>query len=239
MKWVSLVEAGKIVAAWDRIRNGKSPIDPDPTLRMRHLRTHRLPSPGGSPVRDRVPLLWNDDIAMSLARPTAADDFLYRNARADEVVYVTAGSGLLESQFGNLKYQAEILTIGLPFAHLQRGEVETALAYVERGLEIATQIGHHNAEVFAAIVQGKVAMRQGYYSDALSLFRRAESAALATGMPPNITLARCVTGTCYSSIGGPYTQQATEIHAETLELRIGQIGTARSPRRRSRVTVDT
>ena len=42
-------------------------------LRMRHLRTHRLPSPGGSPVRDRVPLLLNDDIAMSLARPTAAE----------------------------------------------------------------------------------------------------------------------------------------------------------------------
>jgi homogentisate 1,2-dioxygenase len=75
-------------------------------LRMRHLRSHRLPSPGGSPVRDRIPLLWNDDIAMSLARPTAADAFLYRNARADEVVFVTCGSGILESQFGNLRYRA-------------------------------------------------------------------------------------------------------------------------------------
>lgn len=121
-------------------------------------------------------------------------------------------------EYGNLRYQAEILTNGLPFAHLQRGEVEAALAYVERGLEIATQIGHHISESFAAIIQGKVAMSQGYYADALGLFRRAEAAAQATGMPAFITLGRCVTGTCYSAIGGPYVQQATEIHAETLEL---------------------
>ena len=121
-------------------------------------------------------------------------------------------------EYGNLKYQAEILTMGLPFAHLQRGEVETALAFVERGLEIAGQIGHHMAEVFAAIVQGKVAMGQGYYADALALFRRAEEAAQATGMPPYIALGKCVTGTCYSSIGGPYHQHATEIHTETLEV---------------------
>jgi ATP/maltotriose-dependent transcriptional regulator MalT len=121
-------------------------------------------------------------------------------------------------EHGNLKYQAEILTMGLPFSHLQRGEVETALSYVERGLEIAAQIGHHVAEVFAAIVQGKVAMGQGYYADALALFRRAEEAAQATGMPPYIALGKCVTGTCYSSIGGAYHQQATEIHTETLEI---------------------
>ncbi len=121
-------------------------------------------------------------------------------------------------EFGNLKFQAEILTMGLPFAHLQRGEVETALSYVERGLEIAAQIGHHGAEVFAAIVQGKVAMGQGYYADALALFRRAEDAAQATGMPPYIALGKCVTGTCYSSIGGPYHEQATEIHTQTLEI---------------------
>ncbi len=121
-------------------------------------------------------------------------------------------------EYGNLRYQAEILTMGLPFAHLQRGEVETALSYVERGLEIATQIGHHMSEVFAAIVQGKVAMGQGYYADALALFRRAEAAAQATGMPPYIALGKCVTGTCYSSIGGPYHQKATEIHTETLEV---------------------
>jgi homogentisate 1,2-dioxygenase len=74
-------------------------------LRMRHLRTHHLASPGGSAVRDRVPLVFNNDVTISLTRPTAADDFFYRNGRADEVLYVTRGTGVLESQFGNLKYR--------------------------------------------------------------------------------------------------------------------------------------
>jgi len=75
-------------------------------LAMRHLRTHRLELSGGSPVRDRALLLFNDDVAVSLARPTAADDFLYRNGRADEVIYITRGGGTLQSQFGDLPYRS-------------------------------------------------------------------------------------------------------------------------------------
>ncbi len=73
---------------------------------MRHLRSHRLEMPGGSAVKDRRLLLFNNDVSMSLARPTGADDYHYRNARADEVVYITRGGGVLESQFGNLEYRA-------------------------------------------------------------------------------------------------------------------------------------
>ena len=47
----------------------------DPELRMRHLRTHRLDVAGGSAVKDRVPLLFNKDVALSLVRPRAVDDF--------------------------------------------------------------------------------------------------------------------------------------------------------------------
>ena len=38
-------------------------------------------------------------------RPGGADAFFYRNARHDEVVYVTRGGGVLESQFGNITYR--------------------------------------------------------------------------------------------------------------------------------------
>ncbi len=41
--------------------------EPDSSLRLRHLRTHRLPAPGGSAVRDRQLLVFNDDVALSLA----------------------------------------------------------------------------------------------------------------------------------------------------------------------------
>jgi homogentisate 1,2-dioxygenase len=90
----------------------------NPGLRMRHLRTHRLESPGGSPVKDRVPLLFNDDVALSLARPTGTDDFFYRNGRADEIIYITRGGGVLESQFGNLEYrQGDYLVIPRGIIH--------------------------------------------------------------------------------------------------------------------------
>ena len=78
--------------------------DPDTTLRMRHLRSQRLPVAGPSAVTDRTPLLFNSDVAISLARPSVTDDFFYRNGMGDEIVYVSRGSGVLESQFGELTY---------------------------------------------------------------------------------------------------------------------------------------
>jgi ATP/maltotriose-dependent transcriptional regulator MalT len=121
-------------------------------------------------------------------------------------------------QFGHLKFLAEILTIGLPWAHLQRGEIAEATECVERGMEIALRIGDRGSEMFAAVLQGQVAQSQGRFDDALALFRRAEEAAAATGMPPYVALARCVTGTCYQQIGGPFLERAVEIHREALEL---------------------
>lgn len=90
----------------------------NPALRMRHLRTHRLESTGGSAVKDRSPLLFNQDLALSLVRPTGADDFFYRNGQADEIVFITRGGGVLESQFGNLDYrQGDYLVIPRGIIH--------------------------------------------------------------------------------------------------------------------------
>ncbi|MBD3222914.1 homogentisate 1,2-dioxygenase [bacterium] len=74
----------------------------DPGLRMRHLRTHRLELPPVDPVTGRAPLLFNNDVAMSLSRPGDSEAPLYRNAQGDEIVYVSRGEGVLESQFGEL-----------------------------------------------------------------------------------------------------------------------------------------
>ena len=78
--------------------------EPGP-LRHRHLRTTRL-EPGPSAVTDRVPLLFNSDVALSIARPTRDDEFFYRNGQGDELVYVTEGRGVLESPFGELDYKS-------------------------------------------------------------------------------------------------------------------------------------
>jgi homogentisate 1,2-dioxygenase len=73
-------------------------------LRHRHFHSHSL-RPGPSPVVDRIPVLYNSDVALSLAAPVQQDDFFYRNAQGDEVVYVTEGDGVLATQMGDLPFR--------------------------------------------------------------------------------------------------------------------------------------
>ncbi|HET8547609.1 MAG TPA: hypothetical protein VFL57_06390, partial [Bryobacteraceae bacterium] len=77
----------------------------DRKLCHRHFRTHALAAAGPSPTVHRTPLLFNNDVALSLARPSRDDDFFYRNAQGDEIVYIAEGSGVMESQFGDLPFQ--------------------------------------------------------------------------------------------------------------------------------------
>ncbi len=75
--------------------------EPERVVRHRHFRTSGLAT-GPSAVLDRVPLLFNADVAISMARPRKEDSFFYRNAQGDEVVFVVEGEGVLESPFGHL-----------------------------------------------------------------------------------------------------------------------------------------
>jgi homogentisate 1,2-dioxygenase len=86
-----------------RVKETPLEADPDQTLHHRHFLTSRV-KPGGSPTMDRIPLLFNADIAMLYVEPTKTDEFFYRNAQADELVYVSKGTGILETVFGNLEY---------------------------------------------------------------------------------------------------------------------------------------
>jgi homogentisate 1,2-dioxygenase len=78
--------------------------DADAALRHRHFRTSKAKS-GGSPTLDRVPLLFNADVAMLYVEPDEQDAHFYRNAQGDEVVYVAKGSGTLESVYGDLPFR--------------------------------------------------------------------------------------------------------------------------------------
>lgn len=132
-----------IEPAWVAPREAEA----DSSLRLRHLRSHRLPSAGGSAVRDRQLLLFNDDVALSLARPTAADPFFYRNARADEVVFVARGGGWLESQFGSLAYrEGDYLVIPRAIIHrLVPDPGEQILLVIESRGDIRTPKRYRNA----------------------------------------------------------------------------------------------
>jgi len=73
-------------------------------LRHRHLRSAPI-EPGGDAVGGRVPLMGNSDVLVSVARPTEAMAYWYRFAHGDEMIYVHDGAGVLETQFGSLRYR--------------------------------------------------------------------------------------------------------------------------------------
>jgi len=74
------------------------------TVRHRHFRTAGLPTTA-SPTADRTVVLLNEDVRLSLAKAEREDDYFYRNAQADEVVYVSEGGGVVETPLGDLPYR--------------------------------------------------------------------------------------------------------------------------------------
>jgi homogentisate 1,2-dioxygenase len=78
--------------------------DAEPALRMRHFQLGQVRPASGSTL-SRTPILYNHEVALSIVRPADADDYFYRNAEGDELIYVSEGRGLVESQFGNLAFR--------------------------------------------------------------------------------------------------------------------------------------
>ena len=62
------------------------------------------PNTDGDYLKARVALLENDDVVISVARIASKMPYYFRNADADEVVFVHAGSGKIETDFGSLDY---------------------------------------------------------------------------------------------------------------------------------------
>lgn len=127
------------------IREIKWEADKDTSLRPRHFRTAGV-KPGGSPTLDRTPLMFNSDLAISLAVPTKNDEFFYRNSQGDELVYVARGEGLLETVFGELPYRSgDYLVIPRGITHrYQLGDGESRLLVFESAGYIRTPKRYRN-----------------------------------------------------------------------------------------------
>jgi homogentisate 1,2-dioxygenase len=76
----------------------------EPTLRHHHLKTGQIPV-AGDPVTGRVPLLANEDVILARCRPAQAQAELFRNATADEIIFVHQGKGTLHTMFGLLPFR--------------------------------------------------------------------------------------------------------------------------------------
>ena len=85
---------------------GELPLETvaEKTLRHHHLRTAQL-RPAGDPITGRVPLLVNEDVVLSRCRPIQPQQELYRNAAADEVLFIHRGQGTLHTMFGLLPFK--------------------------------------------------------------------------------------------------------------------------------------
>jgi len=79
-------------------------IVPEPTLRHHHLRSKDMKAQG-DPITGRFPLLVNDDVTIARCRPKTAQEMLFRNATADEIIFVHQGRGTLETMFGPVPFR--------------------------------------------------------------------------------------------------------------------------------------
>ena len=70
----------------------------------RHFKTFDT-EPAGDEITGRRLLMWNNDVEISLCRPSGSMDYFFRNGEGDEVIFVHEGSGTLETIFGDLPYK--------------------------------------------------------------------------------------------------------------------------------------
>ena len=70
----------------------------------RHLKTFNIKK-NGNAISSRVPLLFNNDIIVSVSNINENMNFFYRSGHYDELFYVQYGSGILSTNFGKLLYK--------------------------------------------------------------------------------------------------------------------------------------
>src|SRR5688500_12451421 len=137
-----------------RVKETALVADPDQTLHHRHFLTSRAKK-GGSPTLDRIPILFNADIAMYYVEPDTHDVHFYRNAQADELVYVSKGKGVLETVFGELPYgEGDYLVIHRGILHRYRmdSSANTKLVVFESRGHVRTPKRYRNE--FGQIIEG-------------------------------------------------------------------------------------
>ena len=68
---------------------GKIEVKPcsDQELRHHHIKSGNLVR-GGDPVTDRVPMMFNEDLTAYRVRPDRQQAEIYRNAAADEIIFI-------------------------------------------------------------------------------------------------------------------------------------------------------
>jgi homogentisate 1,2-dioxygenase len=73
-------------------------------LARRHYFTGRVAAKPGAPVDVRVPLLFNNDIVLSIVQPSAPDPVYFANGDGDDLYFIREGAGVVRSALGDLRF---------------------------------------------------------------------------------------------------------------------------------------
>ncbi len=91
------------VIGWKPLYSTKVEYVEREVMRMRHVKSAPLP-PKGDPITGRVVLFGNNDVEMSVCVPVDAMKYHFKNAAADECIFIHFGKGTVFTQFGALKF---------------------------------------------------------------------------------------------------------------------------------------
>lgn len=92
------------------VKDIKAGKDMNPKAAMDHNITSRMLQGFNVPAREdylesRIPVLFNSDVHISLAAPTKSlTEYFYKNADADEMIFIHRGTGTLRTMMGNIKF---------------------------------------------------------------------------------------------------------------------------------------
>ena len=103
---------------------------------------------GGDYLASRHAFLKNDDVTLRMAKLTEPMPYYFRNADADEILFVHAGAGRLETDFGPLAYESgDYLVIPRGTVHRLLPTSPTSLLVIESvgevGLPDKGMLGQH------------------------------------------------------------------------------------------------
>ncbi len=91
------------VSGWEDRGTAKVTFLEDEPLRHRHLKTGQM-KPCGDAIMGRVPLMGNADVVWYQAHVADQMDTFFKNAEADECLFVHNGEGELQSMIGTVPF---------------------------------------------------------------------------------------------------------------------------------------
>ncbi len=118
----------------------------DRQLKHRSLKGFQVP-PEDDYLKSRKPVLVNDDCKIILAAPRLSmSDYFFKNADADEIIFIHEGTGTLRSMYGNLRFEyGDYLVIPRGTTYqLQFDGTENRLLIVESSSPVITPRRYRN-----------------------------------------------------------------------------------------------